>query len=261
MKVTTTSSAVKTLAVPFTSRCAYCGTKIDGEEKVTASGYAFRRGYASDSQEAMMNTMSGERASANMSFELEYAEKRLEHYRSIVAGGSLKKYLETGKAEKADTFRVEQGSALEEYLKSKQNKTQGQVQADLARQTDFPYRWKIYDKETAVKCPMCGRIQPWCERVDGEKEGIKSIFMGLSVCLLGCVPFMAGAAPPVTLAARLFLIFLPVAAGITAGIIFYRAIRKKQLLRLAALPWNVDDLPRFDEEFLSRARNIDKHTL
>ena len=57
--------------------------------------------------------------------ELEYAEKRLEHYRDIVASGKLKKYLETGKSDKADTFRVEAGSPLENYLKSKVNKTQG----------------------------------------------------------------------------------------------------------------------------------------
>lgn len=28
-------------------------------------------------------------------------------------------------------------------------------------------------------------------------------------------------------------------------------LRKKQLQRQAALPWNADDLPRFDEDFLA----------
>ena len=36
-------------------------------------------------------------ASANVLFELEYAEKRLEHYRQIVSSGKLKAFLETGK--------------------------------------------------------------------------------------------------------------------------------------------------------------------
>jgi len=37
----------------------------------------------------------------------------------------------------------------------------------------------------------------------------------------------------------------------SSGDLIYKALRKKQLARLAALPWNADDLPRFDEDFLA----------
>lgn len=36
-----------------------------------------------------------------------------------------------------------------------------------------------------------------------------------------------------------------------ASVISYRLLSKKQLQRPAALPWNADDLPRFDEDFLA----------
>ena len=45
--------------------------------------------------------------------------------------------------------------------------------------------------------------------------------------------------------------FVPIALWIVVSILSYRAMRKKQLARLAALPWNADDLPRFDEEFIA----------
>ena len=31
----------------------------------------------------------------------------------------------------------------------------------------------------------------------------------------------------------------------------FQGAAQKQLARLAALPWNADDLPRFDEDFLA----------
>ena len=42
--------------------------------------------------------------------------------------------------------------------------------------------------------------------------------------------------------------------GIVAGILIYRKLRRKHLDRLAALPWNADDLPRFDEAYLSQIK-------
>ena len=39
-----------------------------------------------------------------------------------------------------------------------------------------------------------------------------------------------------------------------SSVLIYKALRKKQLARLAALPWNADDLPRFDEDFLAQAK-------
>ena len=251
MKVSTTSTSTATLAVPFTCRCPYCGETFQGQSAVEAAGYAFTGGYAAGAKGQMMNLTSGMRASANMSFELEYAEKRLEHYRGIVADGKLKRYLKTGKADKADTFRVEAGSALEQYLKSGPNKTQLQAQQDRGRLTDFPYRWKVFTKSTAVKCPQCGKVQPWCESVDAETAGFKAFFLGFIVCFLGMVPFMAGVKLH---GAQVVLALLPIAAWIVTSILVYRRLRRKQLNALAALPWNADDLPRFDEEFLAQAK-------
>ena len=51
-------------------------------------------------------------ASANVPFELEYAEKRLEHYRQIVSSGKLKALLETGKKRREDYFQVDPDSPL-----------------------------------------------------------------------------------------------------------------------------------------------------
>jgi len=147
---------------------------------------------------------------------------------------------------------VEAGSPLEHYLTSKENKIQGQVQQDRARLTDFPYRWRELTKATRVKCPQCGKIQPWCESVDAGGAENKAFLLGAALCFLGWAPFMAGIelSGELTLAAGLLAPVL----GIVAGILIYRKLRRKHLDRLAALPWNADDLPRFDEDFLARTK-------
>lgn len=251
MRTTTISTSTSTLAVPYTCRCAFCGATIHHEAVVVSAGYAFKGGYANAAQGQAMKLASGFQASANLPFELEYAEKRLEHYRHIVSSGKLKKYLETGKSDKADTFRVEAGSPLENYLKSKANKTQGQVDQDRARLTAFPYRWREFVKETRVKCPQCGKTQPWCESLSTERAGWISILLGCGICLLGMVPFIAGFTPQ---GSQIALAFLPIVISIAAGILTYKGLRRKQLAKLAALPWNADDLPRFDEDFLAQIK-------
>ena len=248
MRVTTTSTSTETLAVPYTCHCAFCGAAIHGEEKIISEGHAFKRGYASGSQGEMMKLSASMEASANLPFELEYAEKRLAHYRDIVAGGRLKTFLETGKTRKEDFFRVDPGSALGNYLLHGRNKTQAQADNDKTRMTAFPYRWKLFDKSTAVKCPACGKPQPWSESMDVESIVFKAFLAGFGVCLLGCIPFMAGLKVQ---GAMVVLAFAPIALGIVVGILTYKAMHKKQLARLAALPWNADDLPRFDEDFVA----------
>lgn len=47
------------------------------------------------------------------------------------------------------------------------------------------------------------------------------------------------------------LAYIPFALWVASSVLIYKALRKKQLARLAALPWNADDLPRFDEDFLA----------
>ena len=199
-----------------------------------------------------MKLASGFQAGANLPFELEYAEKRLEHYRDIVASGKLKRYFETGKEDKADTFRVEAGSPLERYLNSDVNKTKGQVQQDRSRLTEFPYRWREFIKATRIKCPQCGKVQPWCESVDAEGAGNKAFLLGAALCFLGWAPFMAGIEVSTELSLAVGL--LSPVLGIVAGILIYRKLRRKQLAKLAALPWNADDLPRFDEDYLSQIK-------
>lgn len=190
-------------------------------------------------------------ASANVPFELEYAEKRLEHYRGIVESGKLKALLETGKKNKADWFQVDHDSVLGNYLLHGPNKTQAQAHQDKTRMSAYPYNWKVFDKNTAVKCPACGKTQPWCESLDGEGVGLKAFALGFVVCFLGLIPLMAGVRLQ---GAQVALALLPIAAWIVVSIISYKLMRKKQLARLAALPWNADDLPRFDEDFLARAK-------
>ena len=252
MSTTTISTSTSTLAVPYTCRCPYCGATIRHEAAVVSAGYAFTGGYASKAQGQVMKLASGFQAGANLPFELEYAEKRLEHYRDIVASGKLKRYFETGKEDKADTFRVEAGSPLERYLNSDVNKTKGQVQQDRSRLTEFPYRWREFIKATRIKCPQCGKVQPWCESVDAEGAGNKAFLLGAALCFLGWAPFMAGIEVSTELSLAVGL--LSPVLGIVAGILIYRKLRRKHLDRLAALPWNADDLPRFDEDYLSQIK-------
>ena len=54
MKESTTSTGTVTLNLPYACRCAYCGTAIHGEEKITAEGHAFTGGYATGAQGEMM---------------------------------------------------------------------------------------------------------------------------------------------------------------------------------------------------------------
>lgn len=249
MKESTTSTSTATLYLPYACRCAYCGTAIHGEEKITAEGHAFTRGYAIGAQVERMKLAASMRANASMPYEIEYAEKRLEHYRQIVSSGKLKALLETGKKRREDYFQVDPNSPLGNYLLHGPNKTQWQADHDKVRMTQYPYNWKAFDEKTAVKCPACGKVQPWCEDLSGESAGLKAYFLGLAVTVIALVPFMAGLKLPGLLG--LLLGLLSLVSGIVAGILIYKALRKKQLQRQAALPWNADDLPRFDEDFLA----------
>ena len=251
MKVSTTSTGTVSLNLPYTCRCSYCGTTIKGEEKITAEGHAFTGGYAYGSKGEMMKLAASLRANASMLYEIEYAERRLEHYRNIVASGKLKAFLETDKEHKEDHFRVDPESDLGKFLLYGPNKTQAQAQQDKARMEQYPYRWKAFDKETAVKCPACGKSQPWCEATDGEGPGIKSIFLGLLITLILLIPFMAGLKLQ---GALVVLAFVPIMLGVLSGILIYKALRRKQLRKLVELPWNADYLPRFDEAFIAQKK-------
>lgn len=255
MKVSTTSTGTVTLNLPYICRCAFCGAAIRGEEKITAEGHAFKRGYATDEQGQMMKLAASQQANAGVPYEIEYAEKRLAHYREIVASGKLKTFLETGKYRKEDEFRVDPDSSLGNYLLHGPNKTQAQASHDKTRMSAYPYNWKkVFDKK--VKCPACGKPQPWCEDLSGEGAGFKAFFIGSGVCLcfLGMVPlFMAGVRQLLQRAPEM-VVSVPMILGVVTSILAYKALRKKQLQRLVALPWNADNLPRFDEDFLSQAK-------
>ena len=113
MKVSTTSTGTVTLNLPYICRCAFCGAAIRGEEKITAEGHAFKRGYATDEQGQMMKLAASQQANAGVPYEIEYAEKRLAHYREIVASGKLKTFLETGKYRKEDLPKIGRASCRE----------------------------------------------------------------------------------------------------------------------------------------------------
>jgi len=81
------SNATATLAVPYTCRCAFCGATIHGEEKITAEGHDFPGSYLAQIQSGGMILSEREQAVKNLSFELEYAGKRLAHYRETVSSG------------------------------------------------------------------------------------------------------------------------------------------------------------------------------
>lgn len=147
MKVSTTSTGTVTLNLPYACRCAYCGTAIHGEEKITAEGHAFTGGYATGAQGEMMKLAASMRANASMPYEIEYAEKRLDHYRDTVSSGRLKAYLESGKKHKEDYFRVDPNSPLGNYLLHGPNKTRAQADHDKGRMTQYPYNWKAFDKK------------------------------------------------------------------------------------------------------------------
>ncbi|MBQ7656830.1 MAG: hypothetical protein IJS41_10030 [Clostridia bacterium] len=215
MKVSTTATSTASLAVPYTCRCAFCGATIRGEEKITVEGHAFKGGYADATQGGIMKLSASLQASANVPFELEYAEKRLEHYRGIVESGKLKALLETGKKNKADWFQVDLDSVLGNYLLHGPNKTQAQANQDKTHMSAYPYNWKVFDKNTAVKCPACGKTQPWCESLDGEGVGLKAFALGFVVCFLGLIPLMAGVRLQ---GAQVALALLPIAAWIVVSI-------------------------------------------
>lgn len=250
--VTTVSTSTAALKVPYTCRCAFCGATIHAEDAISAAGYAYTGGYASAEQKQLMGISSSFRANTNLPFELEYAEKRLEHYRDTVDSGKLKQYLETGKARKEDYFKVEAGSDLESYLKSKANKSQGQVQQDTARLTAWPYQWRDFGKNTAVKCPECGKAQPFCESLSSDGRIMKSFLLGFCLfAFAGLVPFMAGLQLPPELR---FLAVIPLVLGFAAWFVIYRLLRKKRFRQIAALPWRAEDLPVYDAEFLTKTR-------
>ena len=251
MRVSTTSTSTISLTLPYACRCAYCGAAIQGEEKVQAEGHAFTGGYATGAQGEMMKLAASLRANAILPFEVEYAEKRLAHYRHIVESGKLREYLETGKKHKEDYFRVDPNSPLGNYLLHGPNKTPLQAGNDRTRMSAYPYNWRTFDKKSAVKCPACGRTQPWCEAVDGESAGLKAFFLGFGVSSIAFIPFMAGLKLPEQY--RLIAL-VPILLWIASSILFFKALRGRQLKKLAALPWNADDLPRYDEAVLAQAR-------
>lgn len=245
MAVYTSSTSRAFLKIPYTYNCAYCGAYIRASDAIMAEGVDSKGGYANSWEGPVMKLNASYRANANLLYEIEYAEKRLEHYRSIVASGKLKTFLETGKKDKADYFRVKQDSDLGKYLLHRSNNYS-------CRMTAYPYYWKPFDKDIAVKCPVCGKTQPWSEVVSNEGVRIKAIFMGIGVYLICMIPsFM----PELSLPEEYRLLYLlPVAFGVASGVLFYKKMRKKQLHRLAALPWNADTLPRYDEDFIAQCR-------
>lgn len=254
-KVTTTSTSGAYVPYTYTCRCAFCGTPFQGEDIVPGGGSAVTRGYASDIQKELMGFASSRRASADAAFRFEYEVKRLDHYRDIVASGKLQRYFETGKVDKADIFRVEAGSALERYLKSEANKDESDAAKDHALLTAFPYEWKEFDRWDAVRCPACDKVQPWCEKVRAKGAALKAFFLGVCVFFLCMIPITGiPLLQEAGVAARLAVVTLPLVAGAVAGILAYRAMRKKRMKRLAALPWNADDLPRIDPESLAGPR-------
>lgn len=241
-EVTTIASSTAALKVPYTCRCAFCGATIHGEDKIEAVGYAFANGYAS---ETSMNVSSNLRAASNLPFELDYAEQRLAHYRGIVADGKLMAYLKTGRVRKEDFFRVEAGSALEDYLKSG-DKTVGQAERDEARLTDWPYRWKKFDKKSAVRCPECNKLQPWCLNPSNKDKGAVPAL----VAFLGVLFALTKRDPHPSLKTILLFIALSIVAGAVACLIW----RWLRLLNIARKPWKAEDLPVYDAQFLARKR-------
>lgn len=253
MSVTTISTSTSTLNLPYRCRCAYCGAEIRKELKLEINGYAFANSYVNEAQGQMMKMASNLRAQSNIPFELEYEEKRLEHYRNIVSSGKLKTYLETGKHNKSDNFNVEEGSALYNYLNSGANKIQAQAGMDRARLKDFAYRWKVFEKKDVVKCPSCGKIQPWCEDTGAGSAASVGFAVGIIIILLGIIILSSifGSLQ----GAQILLIIIPFILGIAAGIFVYRLAFKKKLAKLVALPWNADDLPVFDKDVIAKVRS------
>ena len=228
--------------LPYSYRCPYCGTQIQDTERINALGYEFKGGYANQASEQILKASAGLRARTNMAYELEYAEKRLDHYRSIVADGRLKAYLETAKAQKADWFRVEPGSPLETYLKETKHKTDVQAKADRAKLRAFPYNWK--DTTVRIKCSQCGQVLPWSIDLSCFwQQGLAGIIGAAVFFLLLAVQ---GSAKVTWLG-----IVLPCAAGLVAGFVSYPFLCRRKLRKYAALPWNAEDLPCFDPVVLA----------
>lgn len=268
MSVTTVSSSSTSISVPYSCRCAFCGAEFRSEDKISAEGHAFQGGYASESQKTLMGLSSNIKAWSSLPRELDYAEARLEHYRSTVAGGKLAAYLKTGRPRKQDWFRVEKGSGLEAYLKSTVGKTQGQFEKDKARMKAFPYVWKSFDKDEYVKCPQCGKAQPWC--YDAFCAGPYAATI-VSFIVLGALLFffpvfgknMVNLPGLANLAERLTQSSGAVKLAYYVGVfavpillckLLMPLLRKIALRKVAAMPWRAEDLPRYDADFLARLR-------
>ncbi|MCR5264508.1 MAG: hypothetical protein K6D94_11570 [Clostridiales bacterium] len=190
-----------------------------------------------------------------MKYELEYAEKRLEHYRKTVKEGKLKEYLRTGRPKKEDWFRVEEGSALEDYLKSTDGKTNNEYQRDKNRLKEFPYIWKLFSEETNVKCPECGKLQPWCYDTGCSNAKLLIIFAMLAL-FFGSFFLWPSIVESLSPSADRMIILGIFVLPILVGILLFKMIRKITVSRYAKMPWNADDLPVYDAEYISEFRRL-----
>ena len=252
MSVTTVSSSTSSVTIPYDCRCAFCGAAFRGADKIDSEGNVFRSGYASEGEKSLMGFSSNFRAYSNLPHELDYAEQRLDHFRGIVADGRMQNYLNTGTVRKEDWFRVKEGSSLEYYLKSTSGKTKEQYERDKKRLKAFPYEWKMHlGKEDAVKCPVCGKAQPWSldTRCSTLKVAVILLFFAMAVILAILV---LSAMEPSTLKTLCF--FGAIAAPILLGMLVFRLLKKPALKKLANMPWRAEDLPKYDAAFLARVR-------
>ena len=123
---------------------------------------------------------------------------------------------------------------------------------DRARLEYFAYIWKEFEKKDVVKCPSCGKIQPWCENIGAGSAAASGFAAGAIIILPGII--ILSAIFGRLQGAQVLLLFILFVIGIAAGISIYRLAYKKKLAILASLPWNAEDLPVFDADFIAKVR-------
>ena len=251
------STSVSKVDIPYSCRCAWCGSHISGTDEIKAYGHVFKPGYFTENEKTTAAFSSGYRSSQRMRVELEYAEKRLEHYRETVRQGRLQEYLRTGHPRKEDWFRVEKGSYLDIHLRSANEKTKDEYEQDKKRLKVFPYVWKQFDKDNTVKCPDCGKIQPWCYDTACQNAKFWVILSMFAVSQIMFWPaFFSKTILGWPLAAKLPYLAGSVALPILIGILLFCLVRKLIVSKYAKMPWNADDLPVYDAEYISEFRRL-----
>ncbi len=259
MSVISSIESQAKLNIPYSCKCPYCGTQINGSKIVIGTNVASKGGYFSENEKDFATTMAEVGAGARLLFNIKYEIKRLEHYRKLIADGKLMAYFKSGKVKKEDWFTVDKDSELGKYMTNRLGKTDSEYYGDKNRLRDYPYRWldfrSVDVRDKIVKCPQCRKKQPWC--VDAScRDCIWWVFMlAITLFIALIIPFPAFFSEQFAALERWKSIAIMVGALLVSaagGLLLFRLVKRRRLNRLAQLDWRLENVPEYDPDFVSQ---------